>query len=51
MPWKWARDDDSGHRFVTLNGEVVEPSGQIRLGTAGKPCGLDFATDGIAYDR
>ncbi len=35
-----ARNDDNGCRFVTLNGEVVEPSGQIRLGPPESHAGL-----------
>ncbi len=35
-----AADDVSGHRFVTLQGEVVEPDGRICLGPASSSGGL-----------
>ncbi len=35
-----ARADLSGHRFVTVAGEVVEPDGRIRLGPAASHAGL-----------
>jgi chromosome segregation protein len=35
-----AREDTLHHRFVTLAGEVVEPDGRMRLGTAASQAGL-----------
>lgn len=33
-------EDCDGHRFVTLNGQVVEPDGRVRLGPASVEAGL-----------
>jgi len=35
-----AVDDVYGHRFVTLDGQVVEPDGRVRLGPASSTAGL-----------
>ncbi len=47
-----ANEDDEGHRFVTLDGEVVEADGQVRVGPPHSTAGLiSRMTELRAIDR